>query len=71
MGDLVWGALIATKNRKISVLSSAACVLVSLPIYYILIEQYSIYGAAWGNVLSVAIQLSTIAVLLKYSTPRA
>jgi O-antigen/teichoic acid export membrane protein len=71
IGDLVWGALIATKNRKISVISSAACVLISLPIYYVLIEQYSLYGAAWGNVLSVAIQLSTIAVLLKYNTPRA
>lgn len=66
VGDVVWGGLIASKNSRVSVVSAAICLAVSLPLSYALIKQYSIYGAAWGNVLSITVQLVVIAVLTKF-----
>lgn len=71
VADLVWGSLIASKNRKISVVSPMVCLIISFPVYYMLIDNYSIYGAAWGSVCSVVVQLSTVAMLVKYSSLKA
>lgn len=70
IGDIVWGGLIASQNSRISLVSAAVCLLVSMPISYVLIKHYSIYGAAWGNVFSIMVQLAVIALLTKLSQAR-
>ncbi|MBT2373312.1 phosphoribosylaminoimidazole carboxylase [Pseudomonas fluorescens] len=65
VGDIVWGGLVASKNSRVSLASAAICLLVSLPVSYVLIKHYSIYGAAWGNVFSIAVQLGVIALLTR------
>ncbi|MBV4475179.1 MATE family efflux transporter [Pseudomonas botevensis] len=65
MGDIVWGGLIASKNSRVSLASAAICLLVSVPVSYVLIKHYSIYGAAWGNVFAIIVQLGVIAVLTR------
>lgn len=70
IGDIVWGGLIAAKNSRVSLVSAAICLLVSLPVSYLLIKQYSIYGAAWGNVFSIMVQLVVIALLTGSSRVR-
>jgi len=65
VGDIVWGGLIASKNSRVSLASAAICLLVSLPVSYLLIKYHSIYGAAWGNVFSICVQLAVIAVLTR------
>lgn len=69
VGDIVWGGLIASKNRRVSVASAATCLLVSTPVSYLLIKHHSIYGAAWGNVFAICVQLGVIALLTR--APRA
>lgn len=32
---------------------------------YLLIKHYSIYGAAWGNVFAIIVQLAVIALLTR------
>lgn len=66
IGDIVWGGLIASKNSRVSLISAAVCLAVSLPVSYVLIKHYSIYGAAWGNVFSIAVQLAVIALLSRF-----
>ena len=65
IGDIVWGGLIASKNSRVSLASAAICLLVSVPVSYVLIKHYSIYGAAWGNVFAIIVQLVVIAVLTR------
>ncbi|WP_426235838.1 phosphoribosylaminoimidazole carboxylase [Pseudomonas sp. TWP3-2] len=65
IGDIVWGGLIASRNSRVSLASAAICLLVSLPVSYVLIKHYSIYGAAWGNVFAIIVQLGVIAVLTR------
>ncbi|MFJ2687603.1 phosphoribosylaminoimidazole carboxylase [Pseudomonas sp. NPDC087342] len=67
VGDIVWGGLIASKNSRVSLASAAICLLVSLPVSYVLIKHYSIYGAAWGNVFSISVQLGAIALLTRFA----
>ncbi|NUU34837.1 polysaccharide biosynthesis C-terminal domain-containing protein [Pseudomonas sp. C2B4] len=67
IGDIVWGGLIASKNSRVSVISAAVCLLVSLPVSYVLIKHFSIYGAAWGNVFSIVVQLVVIALLTRFA----
>jgi O-antigen/teichoic acid export membrane protein len=67
VGDIVWGGLIASKNSRVSLASAAICLLVSLPVSYLLIKHHSIYGAAWGNVFSITVQLGVIALLTRFS----
>lgn len=67
VGDIVWGGLIASKNSRVSLASAAICLLVSLPVSYLLIQHYSIYGAAWGNVFSITVQLGVIALLTRFT----
>jgi O-antigen/teichoic acid export membrane protein len=67
VGDIVWGGLIASKNSRVSLASAAICLAVSLPVSYLLIKHYSIYGAAWGNVFSITVQLGVIAVLTRFA----
>nr|WP_246208205.1 polysaccharide biosynthesis C-terminal domain-containing protein [Pseudomonas karstica] len=67
VGDIVWGGLIASKNSRVSFASAAICLLVSLPVSYVLIKHYSIYGAAWGNVFSITVQLGVIALLTRFA----
>ena len=67
VGDVVWGGLIASKNSRVSLASAAVCLLVSLPVSYLLIKHHSIYGAAWGNVFSICVQLGVIAVLTRFA----
>jgi len=67
VGDIVWGGLIASKNSRVSLASAAICLLVSLPVSYLLIKHYSIYGAAWGNVFSITVQLGVIALLTRFT----
>ncbi|WP_339530450.1 phosphoribosylaminoimidazole carboxylase [Pseudomonas mucidolens] len=67
VGDIVWGGLIASKNSRLSLISAAICLLVSLPVSYMLIKHHSIYGAAWGNVFSITVQLGAIALLTRFS----
>ena len=67
VGDIVWGGLIASKNSRVSMASAAICLLVSLPVSYLLIKHHSIYGAAWGNVFSITVQLGVIALLTRFS----
>jgi O-antigen/teichoic acid export membrane protein len=67
IGDIVWGGLIASKNSRVSLVSAAVCLLVSLPVSYVLIKHYSIYGAAWGNVFSITVQLVVIALLTRFT----
>lgn len=69
VGDIVWGGLIASKNSRVSLASAAICLLVSLPVSYLLIKHHSILGAAWGNVFAICVQLGVIAVLTR--APRA
>ena len=42
IGDIVWGGLIASKNSRVSLISAAVCLAVSLPVSYVLIKHYSI-----------------------------
>jgi len=65
IGDIVWGGLIASKNSRVSLASSAVCLLISVPASYVLIKHYSIYGAAWGNVFGIIVQLGVIALLTR------
>ncbi len=65
IGDIVWGGLIASKNSRVSLASAALCLLISVPVSYVLIKHYSIYGAAWGNVFAIVVQLGVIAVLTR------
>jgi O-antigen/teichoic acid export membrane protein len=65
IGDIVWGGLIASKNSRVSLASAAICLLISVPVSYLLIKHYSIYGAAWGNVFAIIVQLGVIAVLTR------
>ncbi|MGE1174748.1 phosphoribosylaminoimidazole carboxylase [Pseudomonas sp. BW7P1] len=65
IGDIVWGGLIASKNSRVSLASSALCLLISVPVSYLLIKHYSIYGAAWGNVFGIIVQLGVIALLTR------
>ena len=65
IGDIVWGGLIASKNSRVSLASAAICLLVSVPVSYLLIKHYSIYGAAWGNVFAIIVQLAVIALLTR------
>ncbi|WP_409319419.1 polysaccharide biosynthesis C-terminal domain-containing protein [Pseudomonas sp. KCJK9016] len=65
IGDIVWGGLIASKNSRVSLASSAVCLLISVPVSYLLIKHYSIYGAAWGNVFGIIVQLGVIALLTR------
>jgi len=65
IGDIVWGGLIASKNSRVSLASSAVCLLISVPVSYVLIKHYSIYGAAWGNVFGIIVQLGVIALLTR------
>lgn len=67
VGDIVWGGLIASKNSRVSLASAAICLLISLPVSYVLIKHYSIYGAAWGNVFSITVQLAVIALLTRFT----
>jgi O-antigen/teichoic acid export membrane protein len=67
VGDIVWGGLIASKNSRVSLASAAICLAVSLPVSYVLIKHYSIYGAAWGNVFSITVQLAVIALLTRFA----
>jgi O-antigen/teichoic acid export membrane protein len=67
VGDIVWGGLIASKNSRVSLASAAICLVISLPVSYLLIKHYSIYGAAWGNVFSITVQLVVIALLTRYA----
>ena len=67
VGDIVWGGLIASKNSRVSLASAAICLMVSLPVSYVLIKHYSIYGAAWGNVFSITVQLVVIALLTRFA----
>jgi len=69
VGDIVWGGLIASKNSRVSLASAALCLLVSLPVSYLLIKHHSILGAAWGNVFAICVQLGVIALLTR--APRA
>ncbi|WPN45598.1 MULTISPECIES: polysaccharide biosynthesis C-terminal domain-containing protein [unclassified Pseudomonas] len=70
IGDIVWGGLIASKNSRVSLASAAICLLVSVPVSYVLIKHYSIYGAAWGNVFAIIVQLGVIAVLTRVTRPK-
>jgi O-antigen/teichoic acid export membrane protein len=70
IGDIVWGGLIASKNSRVSLASAAICLLVSVPVSYVLIKHYSIYGAAWGNVFAVIVQLGVIAILTRVTRPK-
>ena len=36
-----------------------------MPVSYLLIKHYSIYGAAWGNVFAIIVQLAVIALLTR------
>lgn len=65
IGDIVWGGLIASKNSRVSLASAAICLLVSVPVSYVLIKHYSIYGAAWGSVFGITVQLAVIALLTR------
>lgn len=65
IGDIVWGGLIASRNSRVSLASAAICLLVSVPVSWVLIKHYSIYGAAWGNVFAIIVQLGVIAVLTR------
>ncbi|QJP96608.1 phosphoribosylaminoimidazole carboxylase [Pseudomonas fluorescens] len=65
IGDIVWGGLIASKNSRVSLASSAICLLISVPVSYVLIKHWSIYGAAWGNVFAIIVQLAVIALLTR------
>ncbi|MFJ2387704.1 MATE family efflux transporter [Pseudomonas koreensis] len=65
IGDIVWGGLIASKNNRVSFASAAICLAVSVPVSYVLIKHYSIYGAAWGNVFAIVVQLAVIALLTR------
>ncbi|WP_410018482.1 MULTISPECIES: phosphoribosylaminoimidazole carboxylase [unclassified Pseudomonas] len=67
VGDIVWGGLIASKNSRLSLMSALICLLVSLPVSYVLIKHHSIYGAAWGNVFSITVQLGAIVLLTRFS----
>ena len=67
VGDIVWGGLIASKNNRVSLASAVICLLISLPVSYVLIKHYSIYGAAWGNVFSITVQLVVIALLARFA----
>jgi O-antigen/teichoic acid export membrane protein len=67
VGDIVWGGLIASKNSRVSLASAAICLVISLPVSYVLIKHYSIYGAAWGNVFSITVQLVVIALLTQFA----
>lgn len=70
IGDIVWGGLIASKNSRVSLASAAICLLVSVPVSYVLIKHYSIYGAAWGNVFAIIVQLGVIAVLTRVTAAK-
>jgi O-antigen/teichoic acid export membrane protein len=70
VGDIVWGGLIASKNSRASLASAAICLLVSLPVSYLLIKHHSIYGAAWGNVFAICVQLGVIALLTRAPRPK-
>jgi len=70
IGDIVWGGLIASKNSRVSLASAVICLLVSVPVSYLLIKHYSIYGAAWGNVFAIIVQLGVIAVLTRVTRPK-
>lgn len=65
IGDIVWGGLIASKNSRVSLASAVICLLVSVPVSYVLIKHYSIYGAAWGSVFGITVQLAVIALLTR------
>lgn len=62
--------MIASKNSRVSLASAAICLLVSVPVSYVLIKHYSIYGAAWGNVFAIIVQLGVIAVLTRVSAAK-
>jgi Na+-driven multidrug efflux pump len=47
--------------------SAVICLLISLPVSYVLIKHYSIYGAAWGNVFSITVQLVVVALLARFA----
>ncbi|MGY2184979.1 hypothetical protein D3C87_987040 [compost metagenome] len=67
VGDIVWGGLIASKNNRVSLASAVICLMISMPVSYVLIKHYSIYGAAWGNVFSIVVQLVVIALLARFA----
>ena len=55
----------AWNSVLISFSATALCLLISVPVSYVLIKHYSIYGAAWGNVFAIIVQLGVIALLTR------